>query len=154
MTAKEFKEKYPRFAHLEGEQLWNIMEDILFQDKRFQRPNEVKDWKGNILKEGHEFCIVKVIDRQTISFAGFAIFNEDGTTTLDTTHAEERRPDKPCWIPGEWYLAGKCIHTFIIDGYTISISLSSLNFDLYERDDVILVIKGLSDSKELYYGKK
>lgn len=32
MTTKEFKEKYPEFAHLEGDELWDKMEDMLVGD--------------------------------------------------------------------------------------------------------------------------
>lgn len=31
MTTKEFKDKYPHYSHLEGNDLWNAMEDSLLQ---------------------------------------------------------------------------------------------------------------------------
>lgn len=52
MTSNEFKIKYPQYAHLEGEDLWNKMEDTLLefgnvlyadpkQDKVFHPPMKV-----------------------------------------------------------------------------------------------------------------
>ena len=34
MTVKEFKEKYPEYAHLEGDELWDTMTLILLRDGR------------------------------------------------------------------------------------------------------------------------
>lgn len=39
MTTSEFKEKYPHLAHLEGNELWNAMEDSMFEGQNTD-PNE------------------------------------------------------------------------------------------------------------------
>lgn len=31
MTPKEFKEKYPEYAHLEGNELWDMMQNVLLK---------------------------------------------------------------------------------------------------------------------------
>ena len=35
MDVKEFKQKYPERAHLEGDALWNAMEDVMLSDGEF-----------------------------------------------------------------------------------------------------------------------
>ncbi len=44
MTITKFKEKYPQYSHLEGDVLWNTMEDVLLQsdDVLHADPNQVK----------------------------------------------------------------------------------------------------------------
>ncbi len=46
MDAQEFKTKYPHLSHLEGEALWNAMEDAWLYEHRDDKPKEVTDWKG------------------------------------------------------------------------------------------------------------
>jgi hypothetical protein len=39
MTVQEFKLKYPQYSHLEGDSLWNTMEDMFIQEAK-----ESGDW--------------------------------------------------------------------------------------------------------------
>lgn len=39
MTVEDFKQKYPHLAHLEGDALWNAMEDSILQNANWD-PNE------------------------------------------------------------------------------------------------------------------
>lgn len=45
MTTKEFKDKYPHYSHLEGDDLWNAMENHLLDDST--------GWTGDY-SEGYE----------------------------------------------------------------------------------------------------
>lgn len=36
MTPQQFKEKYPEYSHLEGDSLWNMMENTLLIEKRLK----------------------------------------------------------------------------------------------------------------------
>lgn len=36
MTPNEFKEKYPEYAHLEGDALWDTMTNVLIRDGYFK----------------------------------------------------------------------------------------------------------------------
>lgn len=151
MTPQQFKEKYPQYNKLEDNQLWNTMEDVLGKLPKYQVSHEVKDWKGNILKPGDEFCYIRVINRQGMSFAGFIMFNEDGTTTIDTTHVEPKREDQPCWEVSEYHRVDNKEYYYIKTSFgTISSHISMINFDLMGIETTILAIKGISDNKEEY----
>lgn len=150
MTVHQFKEQYPQFAHLQGNCLWDKMEDILL-NKKVPLPNEVLDWKGNVLKNGDWFCVIKVIDRQTMRFSGMMFLNGDGSITMDRTHAEPIRPDRPCWEVGKYYeIHNNCYIIESSDGTILMLGISMLNFDLYKDDRFIIGIKGISDKKEEY----
>ena len=57
MTTTEFKQKYPQYSHLEGDELWNKMEDTLFEmgEVLYADPNQVKTfhepYKMDILQD-------------------------------------------------------------------------------------------------------
>ena len=44
MTVKEFKIKFPQYSHLEGDDLWNKMEEVLLDDNNvlYADPNQEK----------------------------------------------------------------------------------------------------------------
>jgi hypothetical protein len=42
MTVQEFKLKYPEYSHLEGDSLWNTMEDMFIQEAK----NSGDWWEG------------------------------------------------------------------------------------------------------------
>lgn len=46
MNQTEFKLKYPQYSHLEGDALWDIMEDTLLQcdDCLYADPNQIKTY--------------------------------------------------------------------------------------------------------------
>jgi len=150
MTPQEFKERYPQYIKLEGNELWDTMEDVLSRLPQYQLPEEVKDWKGNLLKPGHEFCYIRVIDRQLIRFAGVMWIDGD-KIEMDRRFEQPRREDEPCWKVGPYYKVDW-------DGYfqvevsfgILSSHISIINFDLKGDDTRILAIKGLSDNKEEY----
>lgn len=148
MTVRQFKEQYPQFAHLQGNILWDKMEDVLIK-KRL--PHLVYDWKGNQLKNGDWFCVIKVIQRQTMRFSGMMFLNGDGSIEFGGTHAEPRIPDYPCWEMGKYYEIRNGNYTIeSSDGTTLMIGISILNFDLYQDDRFIIAIKGISDKQEEY----
>lgn len=57
MTTIEFKQKYPQYKDLEGDELWNKMEDTLFEmgEVLYTDPNQVKTfhepYKMDILQD-------------------------------------------------------------------------------------------------------
>lgn len=67
MTPKDFKIKYPQYSHLEGDELWNKMEDTLLQSKNvlYADPNQEKVWlnpvKVNILQDSGEYKEFNVV---------------------------------------------------------------------------------------------
>lgn len=63
---------------------------------------EIKDWKGNIVKEGDEVCFIKTIDRDYIQSAGFYL---NGTFHETKSHPE---PDVECWVVGEYFKVRLC----------------------------------------------
>lgn len=49
MTTKEFKDKFPQYAHLEGYALWNAMEDSFLHDS--SREAWVADYSEGFVEE-------------------------------------------------------------------------------------------------------
>ena len=57
MTPNEFKKRFPEYKHLEGNELWNKMEDImsLCENILHADPFQQKEWldkKGNLVRIG------------------------------------------------------------------------------------------------------
>jgi len=44
MTVTEFKKQYPEYAHLEGNALWNKMEDVMFKNAHRPTPEEIEEF--------------------------------------------------------------------------------------------------------------
>lgn len=62
MTIVEFKNKYPQHAHLDGNELWNMMEHEYIIAHPFNFRNKIFDWKGNEIIEGDIIRIVNLDD--------------------------------------------------------------------------------------------
>lgn len=59
MTIQEFKKEYPQYAHLDGNELWDIMEDEYIKAHPSDIVNEILDWKGNKVVAGD---IIRIIN--------------------------------------------------------------------------------------------
>jgi hypothetical protein len=143
MTVQQFKERYPHLAHLEGDALWNAMEDSMLQKPIGpikQKP--VYDWKGNLVKAGDEMCIITVKKREVrcgLMFPnGFNIEPEIG-------------PEEDCWIVGDYVKLwsvdnGNLFYTTLWGEFTIHQDVSMYTIMLDSKRQVI-AIKGVPDSK-------
>lgn len=140
MTTSEFKEQNPHLSHLEGNDLWNAMEDnyLLANENDVEKP--ITDWKGNIIKVGDEICIIKVIDREYFRFNGIFI----GGKFIENT--EPPKPNTECFEVGEYItVEPNLMYTTKIGEYTFHQHLSMLNFAVDSCH--IIAIKGISDTK-------
>jgi len=142
MDVQEFKTKYPHLSHLEGDDLWNAMEDAWIIEHKDDKPKQIIDWKGNVIKDGDEICVIKVVDKQIFRFIGFIV----GGKTIGTPEPE--RPDKRCWEVGEYITVEPGLkYTRKVGEYTMVMPLSMLVFGI-NTDTHILAIKGVSDMND------
>jgi len=74
MTATEFKQKYPQYSHLEGDELWNKMEDSLFEmgEVLYADPNQVKTF--------HKPCKMDILQDDGV-YREMTFTIEDSSTT-------------------------------------------------------------------------
>lgn len=143
MNVQEFKEKYPHLSHLEGDALWNAMEDSYLYEHRNDKPKVITDYLGNEVKDGMDICFITVIDKQQFRFMGYMIGGEMKGSL------EPERPDKPCFEKGEFYhLNNGLNYTKKHGGITYTAPLSMLTFG--QQPTQILAIKGISDTEEQY----
>lgn len=147
MDAQEFKTKYPHLQHLEGNDLWNAMEDAWMYEHKDDKPKEITDWKGNVLKEGDEFCFVKIRTGGFFKNSGWVIPNGEGTFTSHTIPDE---PEEDCWEVGEYTKVEKgdigLFYTTKEGEYTFHQHISMLNFCGDSKH--VLAIRGVSDMKD------
>jgi len=59
MTTEEFKLKYPQYSHLEGDNLWDIMTESLFEtgEVLYADPNQVKIYHKPIEVYGNQISV-------------------------------------------------------------------------------------------------
>jgi len=150
MTTSEFKIKYPHLAHLEGNDLWNAMEDSYIYEHRNDVPEKIVDWKGNEIKDGDEICFIKFLERDYYGKAG--MFMPDGKGGGETHWFKiEPNPDKECWEVGEYLkveMKGNIPYvTTKLGEYTFTQPISMMLFSM-NKDCSILAIKGISDTPE------
>lgn len=144
MTTKEFKIKCPHLSHLEGNDLWNAMEDAYIHEHKDDKPEDVTDWKGNVIKEGDEVCFIKIKSGGIFKNMTWLIPNGDGSFSSRTIEDE---PEEDCWAVGEYVLIEKgLVYTSTIGDYTFTMPISGLTFCI--QPGTILAIKGVSDMKE------
>lgn len=155
MTAQEFKEKYPQFAHLEGYELWNKMEEQHVLENSGK--NEVVyDWKGNEIKEGHEICLIKIREKE--SFFGAGIFIPFGPIEeyKDDIEPPKQEPieEKECWEVGRYskvYSSEgvlKYKSEYVLDSGWKWVTESPIShFSMFSDSNHIIAIKGISDFK-------
>lgn len=145
MDAQEFKTKYPHLSHLEGNDLWNAMEYAWMYEHKDDKPKEITDWKGNVLKEGDEFCFIKI---RTGGFLknGSIIFPDGKGGILKEIKIPEK-PDEDCWEVGNYKKVEKgeigLFYTTKSGEYTFHQHISMLNFCGDSKH--ILAIRGVSD---------
>lgn len=148
MTAPEFKAKYPHLSHLEGQDLSNSIVMAMLIESIEGKPKEVTDWKGNVLKEGDEFCFIKIrnaspFKNRSLIFPGGKI---DGLQEIKIPDD----PEEDCWEIGEYMKVEKeefgLFYTTKLGESTIHKHISILNFCLDSNH--ILAIKGVSDFKD------
>ena len=63
MTTQEFKEKYPNLSHLEGNDLWNAMEDSFLHEQSknpIDYSGQIFDRKGKEIKDGDTIEVWKI----------------------------------------------------------------------------------------------
>jgi len=71
MTPKEFKELYPKFAHLEGDQLWNKMEEVMLQNAKpatkedIDKFFEVPENNGKIPLESYRMIFIDMSTKES-----------------------------------------------------------------------------------------
>ena len=140
MDAQEFKTKYPHLSHLEGNDLWNAMEDAWMYEHKDDKPKVIADWKGNVVKPGDEICLIKIKDKSYFGKMGMMIPGK-GIVWSD----KEPEPDKDCWKVGEYSKVDEnlCITTKHGD-YTFTQPIS-ICMEFIDTTCLILAIKGVSD---------
>lgn len=140
MTVQEFKLKHPELAHLEGDQLWNAMEDsMLERTKQMVKDLVIKDWKGNLVKEGDEICFIRT---KIVHGRYGMLWPQTGETTW-----MEQEPDEDVWLLSSYLRVGLgFLVTQVIGNCTIQQHLGSLIL-MNGQPNVILAIKGVSDTK-------
>lgn len=148
MDVQEFKTKYPHLSHLEGNDLWNAMEDAWIVEHKDDKPKVVTDWKGNPLKEGDEFCFVKIMTGGFYKNAGI-IFPDGKGGILK----EIKFPDpieEECWEVGEYNKVvkenGQLVYITKAGEWTFHQPISMLEFCSDSKH--VLAIKGVSDMKD------
>lgn len=141
MDVQEFKTKYPHLSHLEGDDLWNAMEDAWIVEHKDDKPKEITDWKGNVIKEGDEVCFIKIRTGGFFKNFSMCIPNGDGTFT---THTLPDEPEKDCWEVGEYIKIEQGLrYTSKFGEYTFNQPISMLTILMDNKH--ILAIKGVSD---------
>ncbi len=110
---------------------------------------QVKDWKGNIIKEGDEICFIRVRTGSNLKSTGTYYL---GGKEHKYENFVPDPPDEDCWeVQGctkVWFSKenNELMYTTKSGEYTFHQSLSAIGiFD--ENDRNIVAIKGVSDFK-------
>ena len=139
MTVEEFKKKYPEKSHLEGDALWNAMEDCMSKTSvDFNAP--IKDWMGNEVKEGD---IVSRCTTRSIFGRECALVNFKTGEKISFIN-----PNKFLWEMGEGYLVKKYDEYLGIEQNIVIFPL--YDFATFKSPSTLLCIKGVSDNREKY----
>lgn len=148
MTVQDFKEKHPHLSHLEGNNLWDAMEDALIYERKAEKPKVITDYLGNEVKYGMSICFVKVVDKDYFGNASLLVPQMNGGHKV--IEVSKRKPDAPCWEVGSYIDVELGLnYTKQIGEYTFTAPLSMLIFGT-DFSTHILSIKGVSDTKEQY----
>ena len=98
MNVYEFKDKYPQYANLEGEDLWNKMEDTLLSSDNalYADPNQEKIWLDPIeipiLQEDGTYKNIKVVEEDSSKTRWL---NKDGNLVRVGEGAVNKQKGKP-----------------------------------------------------------
>ena len=71
MTVSEFKLKYPEHANLEGDELWNKMEDVMLENSKPATPEDMKKFFAP-----HEGSPKKSMESYRMIFIDTSKYNE------------------------------------------------------------------------------
>lgn len=108
------------------------------------------DWKGNIIKEGDEICLIKFLHKDWIGRSSLLVPQEGGSCK-EFVIKEKPESDKEVWDVGDYYLVhninGKLCITQEIGDCKITTPINQL---MFFRDETCfqIGIKGVSDTKE------
>lgn len=142
MTTQEYKLLKPEHANLEGEALWNAMEDYMIMNGT-PLTNDVFDWQGNLIKVGDDVCFIKIRTGGFFKNAAVMVPNGNGTFT---THKIPDEPDVDCWEIGEYIkIENGLRYTSKLGELTFNQPIGMLTFLMDSKH--ILAIKGVSDFK-------
>lgn len=144
ISVDEFKNMFPEKAHLEGDALWNAMEDYQYSIQD-HTPKKLMDWMGNLVKEGDTVIVVR-----TRSFICGDIFMHEFNSGKEPVKIG-RIPDNFIWdILNEAEIIlfdGRLMYeskygetTWVMDAIMLS----------YGQPTDIICIKGVSDDKEKF----
>jgi hypothetical protein len=147
MTPNEFKEKYPTWSHLEGNELWDKMEDVMLLEQIAASPAPpIVDWKGNVIEA----------EMSVVFISTFIQEQEYRMMYLDMAAIDATPPDVPVLkIPAErvWKAStpvvlqsspnGSLYYNLVTDTYTCKVPLSFAMF--FKQDSEHLAIVGVSD---------
>lgn len=144
MTPQEFKKKYPHLAHLEGNALWDAMEDAWLFEHQNDNVKPITDWKGNLIKEGDEICVIRIVDRPMFTNMTLMIPKGlPGEFEAIKSPAPDPEP-KECWEIDEYKLVMPgLMYESKAGEFTFHCHISMIHF-LLDKDHV-LAIKGVSD---------
>jgi len=108
----------------------------------------VKDWKGNIIKEGDEICLIKT--KQIDYFGRMEMWIPNGKGYKEIVVKEKADPPKEVWEVGEYATVfskdGRLCVTTKDGEYTVTQGVNSLL--IFRTDEIVIGIKGVSDTKE------
>jgi len=148
MTSAEFKEANPEYAHLEGDELWNAMEDHFLANARpFEKPKDFFDWQGNKIKDGDEILVIR-----TKPLFGKTQFCMMDTQTGALEVLSEYTPPDRCWqLCGEYIIEQRSDILWATNKegemrFTSPFSMITM----FKQPTDIICIKGVSDNETRY----
>ena len=110
---------------------------------------ETKDWKGNIIKEGDEICLIRTKYIDYFGKASMCIPQEDGSFK-EIVVKEKPNPTKDVWEVGEYYKVflkeGRLCIMVKYDDWEVTQGIEGMMY--FEPSEIVLGIKGFSDTKE------
>ena len=110
---------------------------------------ETKDWKGNIIKEGDEICLIKTKHIDFFGRTSWCVPQGDGSFK-EIVVKEKPDPPKDVWQVGEYATVfskdGRLCITTNYGEFTVTQGIGQLL--IFKTDEIVLGIKGVSDTKE------
>jgi hypothetical protein len=109
----------------------------------------MKDWKGNVIKEGDEICLIKT--KQIDYFGRMLMLMPEGDGKFTEVVVKEK-PDEPkeVWEVGEYATVflkdGRLCVTTDYGEFKVTQGIDELL--IFRTDEIVLGIKGVSDTKE------
>lgn len=144
MTVEEFKNMFPEKSHLEGDELWNAMEDYMLKVKPYI-PKPLTDWMGNLVEDGQTVIVIRTrpFFRGEVKSINFQTGEEKLVAYI---------PDNFQWENIGEYKIKKVGHVLMYDANvgdcTFTMNISMIDFGKQSTD--VICIKGISDNKDKY----